>query len=611
MQKELAHAGRDRRGRRPRRSPRSTPSSSPWPSARSRAILTNDFNLNRVAELQGVRVLNINSLANAVKPAVLPGRGAPGPGHPGGQGGGPGRRLPRRRHDDRRRGRRPLHRPGARRRGHPRPPDGRRPDDLRPAAARLSDRRGPGRVGARRHRRRGRRVEPDGRRPDKLAAPIGGRPLLAWTLDALAAAPEVGRIVVVTVAPSGVAERGRGRWLPAARRRRRRRRRAGARNRSRPGSPRFDRARRPDDDRVVLVHDGARPLVEPATRRRASPRRRRRHGAAIPVVPVAETVKRIDGELVGETVDRTGLGAAQTPQGVRAATSCATAWRRFPADGPETFTDEAALLEACSIPVHAIPGDPGNLKVTLPGRSRARRGARRSASTAATPVRIGHRARQPSVRAGRAARPRRRRRSPARPRLRRPLRRRRRPPRGRRRAARGGRAGRPRAPVPGRRPDAARHRQRATLLDEVRRRVAAAGWRPASVDLTIVAARPRLAAHLDAMRDRDRRAARARPARGQRQGLDRQPRRRRRAPVGSISALGRRPTRARPRPMTLRLHDTLSGETRPLVPLDAGPRPASTRCGPTVYGPAHIGNFRSFLFADLLVRYLRWRGPAR
>ncbi len=41
--------------------------------ARSRAILTNDYNLNRVAELQGVRVLNVNSLANAVKPAVLPG----------------------------------------------------------------------------------------------------------------------------------------------------------------------------------------------------------------------------------------------------------------------------------------------------------------------------------------------------------------------------------------------------------------------------------------------------------------------------------------------------------------------------------------------------------
>jgi uncharacterized protein YacL len=41
--------------------------------SRSRVVLTNDFNLNRVAELQGVRVMNINSLANAVKPAVLPG----------------------------------------------------------------------------------------------------------------------------------------------------------------------------------------------------------------------------------------------------------------------------------------------------------------------------------------------------------------------------------------------------------------------------------------------------------------------------------------------------------------------------------------------------------
>jgi cysteinyl-tRNA synthetase len=57
----------------------------------------------------------------------------------------------------------------------------------------------------------------------------------------------------------------------------------------------------------------------------------------------------------------------------------------------------------------------------------------------------------------------------------------------------------------------------------------------------------------------------------------------------------------------VRLHDTLTGETRPLTPLrDDGVRIYS--CGPTVYGPAHIGNFRSFLFADLLVRHLRWRG---
>jgi cysteinyl-tRNA synthetase len=59
--------------------------------------------------------------------------------------------------------------------------------------------------------------------------------------------------------------------------------------------------------------------------------------------------------------------------------------------------------------------------------------------------------------------------------------------------------------------------------------------------------------------------------------------------------------------MTVRLRDTLSGEVRPLEPLVAG-QVGVYSCGPTVYGPAHIGNFRSFLFADLLVRYLRYRG---
>ncbi len=59
--------------------------------------------------------------------------------------------------------------------------------------------------------------------------------------------------------------------------------------------------------------------------------------------------------------------------------------------------------------------------------------------------------------------------------------------------------------------------------------------------------------------------------------------------------------------MTLCLRDTLSGATRPFQPLDPG-RVRIYSCGPTVYGPAHVGNFRSFLFADLLVRYLRYRG---
>jgi cysteinyl-tRNA synthetase len=59
--------------------------------------------------------------------------------------------------------------------------------------------------------------------------------------------------------------------------------------------------------------------------------------------------------------------------------------------------------------------------------------------------------------------------------------------------------------------------------------------------------------------------------------------------------------------MTVRLQDTLTGETRPLEPLEPG-HVRIYSCGPTVYGPVHIGNFRSFLFADVLVRYLRYRG---
>ncbi len=58
--------------------------------------------------------------------------------------------------------------------------------------------------------------------------------------------------------------------------------------------------------------------------------------------------------------------------------------------------------------------------------------------------------------------------------------------------------------------------------------------------------------------------------------------------------------------MTIRFHDTLTGETRPFSPIEPG-HARIYSCGPTVYGPAHVGNFRSFLFADLLVRYLRHR----
>jgi cysteinyl-tRNA synthetase len=59
--------------------------------------------------------------------------------------------------------------------------------------------------------------------------------------------------------------------------------------------------------------------------------------------------------------------------------------------------------------------------------------------------------------------------------------------------------------------------------------------------------------------------------------------------------------------VTIRLTDTLTMRADPFVPLDPA-RVGIYSCGPTVYGPAHVGNFRSFLFADVLVRYLRYRG---
>ena len=200
---------------------------------------------------------------------------------------------------------------------------------------------------------------------DKLTTEIRGRPLLAWSVDAMAAAPEVRRIVLVV----GEASRSsiqRAAWLStkvaavvAGGERRQDSVAAGIDAIDSFGGPKGAVERR-----VLLVHDGARPLVSAALTS-AVARAAAVHGAAIPVVGVVETLKRIDGELVQATVDRSGLAAAQTPQGIRRdVLSQALARRSF--TGAETWTDEAALLEACKIPVHAIPGEPTNLKVTVP-----------------------------------------------------------------------------------------------------------------------------------------------------------------------------------------------------------------------------------------------------
>ena len=337
---------------------------------------------------------------------------------------------------------------------------------------------------------------------DKVATRIGGRPLLAWTLDALAAAPGIER-VVVAVAADRVAETAGAAWLPsivvAVV--------AGGRRRQESVAAAFETLDAPDD-RVVLVHDGARPAVSP-TLVQAVAVAATDHGAAIPVLRVAETVKRVADGLVVETIDRTSLATAQTPQGVRAG-ALRAAWDAFPPGGPREFTDEAALLEAARIPVHAIPGEPMNLKVTVPADLERVAVALRAA-TASDPS-AGRAAPAPAVQVrlgiGGDSHPF----GPGEP------------------LALGGVtiAGGPRLhghsdgdvalhaladallgaaglgdlgrlfPA-----DASTPRGVAStgLLGEVVARLAAAGFAPSSVDLTIVAARPRLAAHLDPMRD--------------------------------------------------------------------------------------------------------------
>lgn len=193
---------------------------------------------------------------------------------------------------------------------------------------------------------------------DKLMARIGDRPLLAWTLETFGRAPIIERLVVVT-APDRVEDLRSVPWLPrkatvvAGGGRRQESVAAGIAELERRGA---------SGDRIVLVHDGARPASGPGLSQRII-QETARSGAAIPVVPLVETLKRISADAIEETVDHHGLAVAQTPQGVRL-DLLRNAYARFPPDGPDTFTDEAALLEACTIPVHAVPGNPDNLKVT-------------------------------------------------------------------------------------------------------------------------------------------------------------------------------------------------------------------------------------------------------
>jgi 2-C-methyl-D-erythritol 4-phosphate cytidylyltransferase/2-C-methyl-D-erythritol 2,4-cyclodiphosphate synthase len=116
---------------------------------------------------------------------------------------------------------------------------------------------------------------------------------------------------------------------------------------------------------IVLIHDAARPFVSQALISRAIDAANRT-GAAIPVIPVADTIKLVDeGGNVADTPERARLRIAQTPQAFRYDVIL-EAHRRAAREGRADFTDDAALAEWAGLTVATFEGDVANMKLTTP-----------------------------------------------------------------------------------------------------------------------------------------------------------------------------------------------------------------------------------------------------
>lgn len=197
-----------------------------------------------------------------------------------------------------------------------------------------------------------------GKEINKVFLPLAGRPVLARSAAAMAACPEVDSLVVVIAA-------GEERAAEAL---------LAGQDLAKPwqvvtgGSERQHSvanalAAVPVEADIILVHDGARPLVEPAAVS-AAVAAAREHGAAGVAVPVKDTIKQVAGGIITATPDRAGLWAMQTPQAFTAnllRQAYATAGR----DG-WLATDDAALVERLGTEVAIVRGSYRNLKITTP-----------------------------------------------------------------------------------------------------------------------------------------------------------------------------------------------------------------------------------------------------
>ncbi|MGD0440106.1 MAG: 2-C-methyl-D-erythritol 4-phosphate cytidylyltransferase [Acidimicrobiales bacterium] len=176
---------------------------------------------------------------------------------------------------------------------------------------------------------------------------LGGRPVIEWSLEA---ARSVARGVVAVVPEAFLGNPAVGKGAD----------RVIAGGPTRASSVRRGLAAVPENADIVVVHDAARPLASRELFRAVVDAVTAGADGAVPGLAVADTVKRVRGDRVVETLDRSELVAVQTPQAFRV-----EALRRAHVGAPEA-TDDAGLLEALGLSVVVVPGEYHNLKLTSP-----------------------------------------------------------------------------------------------------------------------------------------------------------------------------------------------------------------------------------------------------
>lgn len=183
----------------------------------------------------------------------------------------------------------------------------------------------------------------------KAFVTLQGRSLLERAVDGLLASGAVDEVVVMV--PADLVDDARA-LVPRAR--------VVVGGAERTDSVRAGLAAAGDAD-LVLVHDAARPLTPGPMIHRVVAALREGASAVIPVLPVADTIKRVDaGGAVAATVDRADLRAVQTPQGFTAQALRAA----YDAAPNESATDDAGLVERAGGTVATVTGDPLAMKIT-------------------------------------------------------------------------------------------------------------------------------------------------------------------------------------------------------------------------------------------------------